>query len=564
MVRKKHVLILVSLVLIISLVYLFFPSKKSHTYPNANVILIIIDTLRADHLGCYGYARNTSPELDKLANEGIIFKNMMAQSSWTRPGTASILTGLYPKHHGANTRVDRLAEEINLLPEILGQHGYRSFAFLTNGNVGAVTGFSQGYTKFFYFKEKPKEVDPNIHVRSDLVNESLLKFIRQLEDTSRNFIYIHYSDTHEPHIPKEKNFSRANKTIFTIDKFQPAYIRGLKKEQRPKFIKEMINAYDDEIWYNDKMIGHLIQTLKEKNMYSNSIIIITSDHGQEFFEHKGFSHGKTLYEEQLNIPLIIRLPGGVHRMVEELANQVDIMPTILSLLELPVPGYVDGIDLLKNRKPAAKPFSYAELNLDKKIFSSIQTKREKLIEGIVIPKKKKHQFGWFKESAVLETSADLLELHIRSFRRDRRIQVLLDEQLIDEFVITRVKKKYNIPLPKFPNNKIVTIKSLTPCESPAKYGMKDKRCLAFFIFNSKNVNINNIAGEIYKEYYVLADDPGERNNRYDRNEFKKIIMRLRKKLKQYKLTRRFFPSDKKPIKFDKEQLEALKALGYIN
>jgi hypothetical protein len=568
MTKIKNILVIVSLFLTLVIGYFLLTGKKddwaSHTYPNANIILILIDTLRADHLGCYGYNRDTSPVIDSLAAEGIFFKTMRAQSSWTRSSTASILSGLYPKNHGANTRGERLAKAVQILPEILGLHGYRSYAFLTNGNVGQAVGFDQGYTKFFHFRERPQDVYPNIHVRSDEVNESLVKFIRQLKDTSRNFIYIHYSDPHEPHIPKVKNFSRANKTVFSMNWFEPESIQGLSEEQRLKFLREMINAYDDEIWYNDKMIGNVIQTLKETGMYSNSIILITSDHGQEFFEHKGLSHGKTLYEEQLNIPLIIRLPSGIHKTVEELANQVDIVPTILDLLEIPIPGDIDGISLLKGRNSSAKPFSYAELNLDKRSFFSIQTDEGKLIEGVEKPVPEEGQFAWFKESAVLKTSAESLKLRIMSFRIKRRIQVWVDGQMINEFVITNVKQEYNIPLPKFPENKIVTIKSLTPCESPTKYGMEDKRCLAFSIFNSKNVNIKDIACEIHKEYYALADDPGERDNLYYSNKFKKFVMRFRNELNRYKSNRRFFYSDKRPIKFDKDQIKALKALGYIN
>jgi arylsulfatase A-like enzyme len=198
------------LLILIAGYFFVFKGKDSssfpYKYPNANVILIVIDTLRADHLGCYGYQRNTSPVIDGLAKEGIIFKNTLAQSSWTKPGTASILSGLYPKNHGANTITDSLAEDVNLLPEILEQHGFRSYAFTSNSVVSEPVGFNQGYEKFFLLNEKVGR--STIHARSDMVNRTILPFIEKMQKRSKNFIYIHYMDPHEPYIPKEKNFQK--------------------------------------------------------------------------------------------------------------------------------------------------------------------------------------------------------------------------------------------------------------------------------------------------------------------------------------------------------------------
>ncbi|UCH95986.1 MAG: sulfatase [Candidatus Aminicenantes bacterium] len=569
MAKRKFVLVILSLVVVLIITacfFLFIKNKKITSrlqYPDANVILILIDTLRADHLGCYGYPRNTSPEIDKLAKEGIIFKNMLAQTSWTRPGTASILSGLYPKNHGANTREDSLAEEINLLPEILGKYGYTSYAFVANGNAGLPVGFNQGYKKFFSFPERLNKDPLNIHVRSDMVNESLLKFIRKLEDTSNNFIYVHYMDPHAPYIPKEKHFSKSNKMMFPIDFFRSGTIHSLDEDKQRQAVEEMINAYDDEILYNDKMIGCLLQTLKMKNMYSNSIIIITSDHGEEFFEHGDLSHGLTLYDEQLKVPLIIRLPDKIHMTIDEIANQVDICPTVLSLLKIPIPKYIDGINLLNNKKDP-KPYSYAELHKDRFVFSSIQTSTDKLIEGIRLPPPQEFKHRWFNEKAVIETGENSLELVVRSFLKDRTIRVLSDGQPVKEFVITEKKQVFNIPLPKSGKKKIVTIKSLTPCEPLENPGKNQKKqCLAFCIYNSRNVNLKNVVGEFRKEYYVLAEDPGEGKNQYKLKKFKKTIMLLRKKLKDYLLNKNVTPLSKKPVIFDQEQLKALKALGYI-
>jgi len=563
--KKKYALMLIPAILIAAILFLFIINKTGSIsqYPNANVILIVVDTLRADHLGCYGYSRNTSPEIDKLAKEGIIFKNMFAQSSWTKPSTVSILSGLYPQNHGANTHKGILSGEVNLLSEILDKHGYRSYAFVANSIVSGIFGFEQGFKKFFILK---KEVNKRIiHSRSDGVNKTLLPFLQQLEDTSNNFIYIHYIDPHEPYTPKEKHFSKSNKITFSNDFFHSGVFFSMNEVEQNKAIKEMIDAYDDEILYNDKMIGKLIKTLKEKNMYSNSIIIITSDHGEEFFEHGGFLHGRSLYGELLKVPLIIRLPDKINKTIDKIANQVDILPTILALLEIPIPNGIDGIDLLNNKK-APNLFSYAELSTLKSTLnlSSIRTSKYKLIEGVAFPLQKKTDFRWFGDKAIIKINDDSLELIIRSFYKDRTIQILSDGKPIEDFVITTKKQTFNITLPGANRKKTVTIKSLTPCQVPKHLGINnDMRCLAFGIFNSSNVNYRNLFNEIYKEYYTLADDPGENNNKYNQHKCKKTIMKLRKKLKRY-LTSKRGRLNKKPVKYSKEQIEALKALGYIN
>jgi len=573
MAKKKYILIFLPLVLII--VYLFLSINhetnikgnddlNSCKYPNVNVILIVIDTLRADHLGCYGYSRNTSPEIDKLSKEGIIFKNMVAQSSWTKPSTASILSGLYPKNHGAMTGKGRLPEEIHLLSEILRGYGYHSYAFVGNIHVSQAAGFNQGFKEFFYFQEKDVKVVPNIFVRSDELNNSLASFIRQLDDTSNNFIYIHYMDPHHPYLPKEKHFSKENKKRFTNAFSLPKAISSMNEEERRILLIEAINAYDDEILYNDKMIGNMVRMLKKKNMYSNSIIIITSDHGEEFFEHGNFTHGKSLYDEQLKVPLIIHMPGKTHKTINEIANQVDILPTILSLLEIPIPKNIDGIDLLNNKR-TPNLASYAELSINQLTISSIRTSKYKLIEGVTFPfdrKKKNHR--WFKERALIETNDDSLELVIKSFYKNRKVRVLSDGIPIDTFTINTKKQVFNIRLPDSKRKKMVAIESLTPCHVPRQLKISnDKRCLAFCIFNSRNVNAKSLLSARYLEYYTLTEDPGEKNNRYYHPESREIITLLKKNLKKYLLDKKSASLSKKPVKFSKEQIKTLKTLGYM-
>ena len=146
---------------------------------DCNVILIVIDTLRADHVGAYGYNRDTTPNIDQLAKEGILFKNAFSQSSWTRPSTASILTGLYPKNNGANTRQDRLTKEKVLFSEIVKEEGYSTAAFVTNGNVGPNFGFNQGYDYFTQLRENKSKL--SLHAVASEVNAKLIPYIKKLK-----------------------------------------------------------------------------------------------------------------------------------------------------------------------------------------------------------------------------------------------------------------------------------------------------------------------------------------------------------------------------------------------
>ena len=153
---------------------------------------------------------------------------------------------------------------------------------------------------------------------------------------------------------------------------------------------------------------------------------------------------------------------------------------------------------------------------------------------------------------------------IRSFHKNRTIQILSDGKPVTKLEITPKKQVFNIKLPASTGEKRVTVKSLIPCQVPKRLGInKDRRCLAFCIYNSRSVNGNNILSAIHKEYYALGDDPRENNNQYNQQKYKKIIVELRKKLKKY-LSSRHTMRNRKAIKVDKKQIEALKALGYIN
>ena len=531
--------------------------------PDCNVILILVDTLRADHVGAYGYDRNTTPNIDKLAKEGVLFKNMLAQSSWTKPGTASILTGLHPKINKANAHKSKLSAENILLSEVLEENGYDTYAFITNTYVGSTSGFNQGYDKF---------IDTELFsVAADKVNEAVIPIIENLEKTSKQFIYIHYLDPHYPYNSTEEFFALHNNLSVdevnkAWDKKEATHVVGTVEEYVEKldFLKaQTVNLYDDEILFNDKMIGNVIQALKERNMYNNSIIIIISDHGEEFMDHGSFGHGQTLYEEQLRVPWIMKVPTLGHKLIEKQVNQIDVMPTVLSLLDIKVPKNINGINVFNDKE---SEFSYAELGWRGYFFSSIHSPEDKLIIGATTDRITKTEFSkpkWFESSATITFGGEKLDLPIMSFSGQRHIQLFLDGELFDTITLKPgqgITKHLG-----FKTSKVRTLKlvSLSPCTNVSDFGAtNDSRCFSFGIgIDSMEVGENILP---YLAYFSLKEDPLEQNNLYTISENQQRIEELEENLNKYVNTENdLFVSPPITVKYKSEELERLKALGYI-
>jgi len=314
-----------------------------------NVILYLIDTLRADHLGTYGYPLPTSPNIDALAADSFRFTRAVAQASWTRPATASILTGLYPYTHGAVTLHDALRPDATTLAELLRAQGYQTAAVVTNVNVGGGFGFDRGFDQFTYLPED--EARPTLHVSSDAVNDVVFPWL-QTHGQKPFLLYIHVSDPHAPYAPPQgfaEKFRPAGLSSPLAS--SPQAVRKLMEEPAlitPDNLRYLQSLYDGEIAFTDQNFGNLLSQLQQLGLYERSIIVLTADHGEEFHDHGGFEHGRTLYAEQLEVPLLIRLPGADHgtRQVACQVRQIDVLPTLLDLLGIAVPAAVEGGSLV--------------------------------------------------------------------------------------------------------------------------------------------------------------------------------------------------------------------------
>jgi len=364
----------------------------------SNIILIVMDTTRRDHLPCYGYTRNTTPELDGLARESLLFTNAYSPSPWTLPSHASLMTGLYPSTHGADYNVNTsskpavnlLRQDFITLAEILSQYRYR-----TAGVVGATFchryfGIAQG---FDYYNDDFRTVnhDLNHYAIFQIANKlfSLSNFfIRHgyhgiriasklneiafswLEKNYRYpfFLFINYFDPHWPYSPPSPYdllFKGKNERLIINNHGNDWNLFAKVINNHHSLTDEekchLLSQYDGEIAYLDYQIGKLVERLKSLNIYDESMIIITADHGESFGEHNLMDHGRALYEELLHIPLIIKYPLShtIKGTCSAPVSLIDIMPTVLSTLDIPTPHTIQGkvvTEALADRKVFAEHY----------------------------------------------------------------------------------------------------------------------------------------------------------------------------------------------------------------
>ncbi|MDA8020973.1 MAG: sulfatase [Thermoanaerobaculia bacterium] len=337
------------------------PDTDSETAKPPNLIIYLVDTLRKDHLGVYGYQRPVSPELDGFAEGATVYDNAFAQSTWTRPAVASILTGLEPHIHGVNERPDSLPDEARTLAEILKSDGYQTAAFITNGNVSDEFNFAQGFDLF--------SRSFNLRDFSHQLNERVFRYFEETPISEPLFLYAHTVDAHGPYAPFEPYRSRfaghVDLSVGTHEFLRQFRWRGGIDGNPPgQVVRDAKDLYDAEIAHNDEHFGHFIDFLVDRGLYDNSWIVFTADHGEEFWEHGDWSHGQSLYSEQLDIPLVIKAPHQTEgRRSDVLTQQIDIFATALD--------YAVSDAQIKLRGRSLRR-SYLPKNPDLGVFSMLQ------------------------------------------------------------------------------------------------------------------------------------------------------------------------------------------------
>ena len=301
-----------------------------------NVIIIAVDTLRADHLSCYGYPRNTSPNIDEFARDGVKFSACYAPSPLTTPAFASVFTSLPPFKHGAKRNGLSIFDGINTLAQFLKERGYYSGAFVSNWTLKKeLSHLDRGFDTYTEVLTKKRWYGlMNPEGKAPDVNMEAFKWLYG-NKAKKIFLFVHYTEPHEPYV-YHRDFDKG------FDNFDPTlYPEGSSQKK--------IKKYDTEVGFVDYHIGQLIQRIKEYDLYEDSLILFLADHGESFGEHDYYGHGRRLYNSGLHVPLIVKFPGNRSSGEEVTWNVslLDVAPTILSLLGYPAPEEMEGIDLFE-------------------------------------------------------------------------------------------------------------------------------------------------------------------------------------------------------------------------
>lgn len=333
------------------------------THPN--ILLISVDTLRPDHLGCYGYKRQTSPGIDRLAAEGALFENAISSTSWTLPAHAALFTGLADSVHGCVDTDRRLDESRHTLAERLKESGYVTVGFFSGPYLHPVFGLAQGFDEYIDCTSYPEltgqegtdaDVVDNmkVHERShrDITNPKVYEQVGTWLKANKQhpfFMFIHMWDVHFDFIPPppyDRKFDPDYRGSITGEDF--LFNTAVNASMPRRDLEHLIALYDGEIAWTDAHISRILDDLDSLELRESTIVVLTSDHGTEFFEHRLKAHRHSLYDEVIRIPLIVRYPGRIEPGQRHGAQVriIDVLPTITDLAGLGEPPDVMGQSLI--------------------------------------------------------------------------------------------------------------------------------------------------------------------------------------------------------------------------
>lgn len=320
------------------------PHEASSDPPN--VLIVMIDALRADRLGVNGYPRPTTPSIDQLASEGVNFTRAFAHSTWTKPSIATLFTSVYPSQHG----LDQVAtvEREGMGSEVLGSHlttvaesfqaaGYRTGAIVNQVHITPRFGFDQGFDTY---QARRGTAAPRL-------NRRLLAWLETEDPANRPFFaYLHYLDVHWPYNKlardRSEDLGSLELTHEPPKKGKQSVEDWVEELELPMDLDALQSRYDHEVAYTDQALGALMTELERLDLFEETIVVVTADHGEAFLEHGNLLHGHPPHEELIRIPLVFRLPARLRKSVgsvESPVGLIDLMPTLLDLAGLePVPG----------------------------------------------------------------------------------------------------------------------------------------------------------------------------------------------------------------------------------
>ena len=312
------------------------PPKPEGDYKN--ILLITIDTFRAERMACYGAPRETTPTIDALAKEGMVFENAFAQRNSTWPSLATIMTSQYPIQHGVRNNGLKLGNEAFTLAEYLSQHGYVCAAVYANATAQNWEGFQ------FRFPCDHEPVD-------ERATHNAVKWINDYKDY-KFFMWLHYLAPHADYMPPAEFRKYVDASYSGPIDGSKQTVTNLTLNRYPKSdadVQQVLNLYDGELLYVDNEVKKVLDTLKAHGLYDKTLVIISADHGEELYDHHGyFGHGASVYDGVLQVPLIVRMPGVVPAGGRDatVVQHLTIAPTICEVAGLPIPESFAGKSLM--------------------------------------------------------------------------------------------------------------------------------------------------------------------------------------------------------------------------
>jgi arylsulfatase A-like enzyme len=330
-----------------------------------NVLLYMIDTLRADHASLYGYARDTTPFLKRLALSGLVFDDCQVQATWTKPSVASMMTSLYSFAHGIRHDDDAIPNRSVTLAEQLRASGYVTASMVANPLVGRLSGLQRGFDYVSEWQAIAREIRKEDRATdSEALNRVASSWLEQ-HAAEPFFLYAHATDPHAPYQPPpafenkfadpaetpqfDRDFEKLTKMALARGGFGINRALCVRAGIDPhRFIHRAIDRYDAKILHNDASLEQLVAKLRQLGILENTVIVVVSDHGEEFWEHQWTGHGQSVYQELAHSLFLMWNPKliATSRRVAEPVQLIDLMPTLLDLLGIPIPEVVEGQSLL--------------------------------------------------------------------------------------------------------------------------------------------------------------------------------------------------------------------------
>jgi arylsulfatase A-like enzyme len=366
-----------------------------------DIVLISIDSLRADHLGCYGYEPPTSPTIDRLAREGARFETALSTTSWTLPAHAALFTGLYDSAHGLVDNGLSLAEEHRTLAEVLRDHGYQTGGFFGGPYLHPVFGLGQGFDTYescmaalgtqasettVRDQSKGRTQPSHADVTGPRTVAAVERWLADVRAEEPLFLFVHLWDVHYDYLaPRE-----------LVEQFDPGYAGTLTGEgfmenpavnpgMSPRDYQHLLALYDAEIRFTDDHLDQILELLRRSGRLENALVVVTADHGEEFFEHGQKGHQKSLFDEVVRVPLVIHWPGRVRpgTVIPDQVRLIDLLPTLLTAAGVTQRPAVMGRDLsplLGGGKLGFEP-ALLELLVDRREYRAARTNGFKVVRA---------------------------------------------------------------------------------------------------------------------------------------------------------------------------------------